>query len=95
MVLPAEVTSLDELKSLILNGVTASDNVDGPVNASLDIDFGDLTPGTYGEKQVVIFATDSSHNRGEATRTIEFAKAYSSNLIAPWVRLLWPPVPRA
>ncbi|MBO4623112.1 MAG: DUF5011 domain-containing protein [Bacilli bacterium] len=82
MVLPVELlANAAALKPLVLAGVTASDNVDGPVNAGLDVDLSGIAAGATGEQQVVIYVVDSSNNRGEATRTVEFAKAYSTNLI--------------
>ena len=82
MVLPVELlANAAALKPLVLAGVTASDNVDGPVNAGLDVDLSGIAAGTTGEQQVVIFVVDSSNNRGEATRTVEFAKAYSTNVV--------------
>ena len=82
MVLPVELLeNAAALKPLVLAGVTASDNVDGPVNAGLDVDLSGIATGATGEQQVVIYVADASGNRGEATRTVEFAKAYSTNLI--------------
>ena len=82
MVLPVELlANAAALKPLVLAGVTASDNVDGPVNAGLDVDLSGIAAGATGEQQVVIFVVDSSNNRGEATRTVEFAKAYSTNVV--------------
>jgi len=82
LVLPADVADLNVLKGFILNGVTAQDNVDMVMNSKLDVDMTGIAAGTYEEKQVTIFAIDTAGNRGEATRTVEFAKAYSTNLIA-------------
>ncbi|MBP5551358.1 MAG: DUF5011 domain-containing protein [Bacilli bacterium] len=82
IVLPADVDDLNVLKGFILNGVTAQDNVDMVMNSKLDVDMTGIAAGTYEEKQVTIFAIDTAGNRGEATRTVEFAKAYSTNLIA-------------
>ena len=81
IVLPADVTDLAVLKGFILNGVTAQDNVDMVMNSKLDVDMTGIAAGTYEVKQVTIFAVDTAGNRGEATRTVEFAKAYSTNLI--------------
>ena len=82
IVLPAEITDLDLIKGFILNGVTVRDNVDVIGTSKLDADLSVINLGAFETKEIVIFVSDTSGNRGEATRTVEFAKAYSTNLIA-------------
>ena len=82
VVLPGTLTDLAALKSFVLNGVSAQDNIDGIVTSKLDVDFTGIDVGNcFEEKEVTIFAVDNSGNRGEVKRTVQFVKVYDTKLI--------------
>ena len=82
VVVPAFVDDPAVLKQFILTGVSATDNIDQIITSRLDVDFGDIELGVFkGEAEVTIFVLDSSNNRTEVKRLVEFAEARSTNFI--------------
>ena len=83
IVLPGTLTDLAALKSFVLTGVAATDNIDGIITSKLDVDFTGIEIGNcFEQKEVTIVAVDSSDNRAEAKRTVQFVKVYDTKLIA-------------
>ena len=83
IVLPGTLTDVDALKTFVLNGVSAQDNIDGILTSRLDVDFGNIALGNcFEEREVKIFVSDSSGNKAEAMRTVQFVKVYDTKLIA-------------
>nr|MCR5422828.1 DUF5011 domain-containing protein [Bacilli bacterium] len=81
-VLPGTLTDVAALKSFVLNGVTAQDNIDGIVTAKLDVDFTGVELGNcFEEKEVTIFVVDSSNNRAEVKRKVQFVRVYDTKII--------------
>ena len=82
IVVPSDLTDAAVIKRFILTNVTATDNVDGIITSRLDVDLSNITLGEFsGLTNVTIFVLDSSNNRAEATRNVEFASSYSTNFI--------------
>ena len=82
IVLPGTLTDTNALKSFVLNGVTASDNIDGIITSKLDVDFTGIELGNcFDEKDVTIFVLDSSENRTEVKRHVKFVKVYDTKII--------------
>ena len=83
IVLPGSLTDVNALKTFVLNGVSAQDNVDGIITSKLDVDFSGIEIGNcFDEKEVTIFAVDSSGNKAEVKRTVQFVKVYDTKIIA-------------
>ena len=83
LVLPGDLNVPEALKKFVLTDVTAEDNIDGIITSKLDVDFTGIELGNcFEEKEVTIFVLDSSNNRGEAKRTVQFVKSYDTKLIA-------------
>ncbi len=82
VIVPDNVTDPEVLKRFILTGVTATDNIDQIITSRLDVDFGDIELGNFnGKTEVTIFVFDSSENRAEVKREVEFAQVRSTNFI--------------
>ena len=82
LVLPGTLTDVDALKKFVLTDVSAQDNIDGIITSKLDVDFTGIELGNcFEEKEVTIFVVDSSQNRTEVKRTVQFVKVYDTRLI--------------
>ena len=83
IVLPGTLTDVAALKTFVLTDVSATDNIDGIITSKLDVDFTGIELGNcFEQKEVTIVAVDSSENRTEAKRTVQFVKVYDTKLIA-------------
>ena len=83
VVLPGNVSDANVLKSFILNGVSATDNIDGIITAKLNVDFGNIELGNcFTDQEVTIYVVDTSGNRTEVKRAVSFVNVYDTKLIA-------------
>ena len=80
--IPAEMVTYHEGEdySVLLAGVTATDNRDGDVTGSLRVE--SVMPSINGQAMVVYIAKDSRNNIGEASRTVLYAAA-GEEIVSP------------
>ena len=79
---PGAWTDPDKLKDIILKGVTATDNVDGDVFNSVDIDYGTLELGNLAsDETVTIYVADKAGNVAEKELVVTFANTYNTHII--------------
>lgn len=71
-------SALDFVKSEILRGATAEDNLDGNVTSKLDVDLKDAKLDEAGTYDVVIFVEDTMENRGEFAISLIVAKVHDT-----------------
>jgi hypothetical protein len=72
---------LNQLKTLLARGVTATDNVDGNISTSVQIDFGTLSTTAVGTFDVFYSITDSSNNTASFTRSVLIANLIDSGYL--------------
>ncbi|MCF7932963.1 MAG: DUF5011 domain-containing protein [Acholeplasmataceae bacterium] len=75
------INDMDALYQLVLKNVTAMDDIDGNITASVDLDLEGINTDQVATVQVPITVSDSAGNETRIMRTVHFRLAFDTNVI--------------
>lgn len=77
----APVSSLEALRSLVLRGVSATDNIDGNITSRIMLDLDGIDINVAGTYQIPIKVSDNAGNETEVMRTVHLNLAFDTDVI--------------